>query len=82
MAGIGTHKELMKNCEVYQSDCKISVIRGGIGMRDRQRRRGPMGGHGRGMMSDEKAKDFKGSMKKLLLYLSAYKFRFLLLSLQ
>ena len=26
-----------------------------------QRRRGPMGGHGR-MMSGEKAKDFKGSM--------------------
>ena len=29
-----------------------------------QRRRGPMGGHGR-MMSGEKAKDFKGSMAKL-----------------
>ena len=31
-----------------------------------QRRRGPMGGHGR-MMSGEKAKDFKGSMAKLFL---------------
>ena len=28
-----------------------------------QRRRGPMGGHG--MQPTEKAKDFKGSMKKL-----------------
>ena len=29
MAGIGTHKELMANCEVYQQIAKISVIRGG-----------------------------------------------------
>lgn len=34
-------------------------------------RRGPM--HGGGKMSGEKAKDFKGTMKKLMGYLSAYK---------
>lgn len=33
--------------------------------------RGPMG-HGRGMMSGEKAKDFKGTMKKLMSYLGKY----------
>lgn len=33
--------------------------------------RGPM--HGRGKMAGEKAKDFKGTMKKLMEYLSAYK---------
>lgn len=38
-------------------------------------RRGPMGGHGpmRGMGPGEKAKDFKGTMKKLLSYLSQFK---------
>ena len=36
-----------------------------------QRRRGPMGGHGR-MMSGEKAKDFKGTMKKLMRPLAAH----------
>lgn len=34
-------------------------------------RRGPMG-HGRGMMPGEKAKDFKGTMKKLMSYLGKY----------
>ena len=33
--------------------------------------RGPMG-HGRGMMPGEKAKDFKGTMKKLMTYLGKY----------
>ena len=77
MAGIGTHKELMANCEVYQQIARISVIRGGTGMSE-QRRRGPMGGHGR-MMSGEKAKDFKGSMAKLFRYMGRYKFRFILM---
>jgi ATP-binding cassette subfamily B multidrug efflux pump len=40
-------------------------------------RRGPMGGHGpmgRGMMmGGEKARDFKGTMLKLIRYLGAYK---------
>ena len=37
--------------------------------------RGPMGGHGpmAGMMKGEKARDFKGTMLKLIRYLSAYK---------
>lgn len=40
------------------------------------RRRGPMGGHGPmgGMMGGEKAKDFKGTFKKLLAYIGRYKF--------
>ena len=42
-----------------------------------QRRRGPMGGHG--MQPTEKAKDFKGSMKKLFGYMGRYKFRFILM---
>ena len=42
-----------------------------------QRRRGPMGG--RGMQPTEKAKDFKGSMKKLFGYMGRYKFRFILM---
>lgn len=42
-------------------------------------KRGPMGGHGpmRGM-GTEKAKDFKGSLKKLFHYLSAYKFKIII----
>lgn len=40
-----------------------------------QKRRGPMG-HGHGMTAGEKAKDFKGSMKKLFKYMEHYKFRF------
>ena len=42
-----------------------------------QRRRGPMGGHG--MQPTEKAKDFKGSMKKLFGYMGRYKIRFILM---
>ena len=42
-----------------------------------QRRRGPMGGHGR--QPTEKAKDFKDSMKKLFGYMGRYKFRFILM---
>ena len=38
-----------------------------------------MGRMGRGRMSGEKAKDFSGSMKKLLNYMKRYKFRFLLM---
>ena len=41
-------------------------------MSNQPRRRGPMGGPGR-MGSGEKAKDFKGTMKKLFTYLSEYK---------
>lgn len=37
------------------------------------KRRGPMGGPGRGMVPGEKAKDFKGSIGKLITYLGNYK---------
>lgn len=42
------------------------------------RRRGPFGGRGPAGAPVEKAKDFKGSMKKLLQYLGRYKFRIFL----
>ena len=38
-----------------------------------QRRHGPMGGPGRGMMPGEKAKDFKGTVGKLLKYMGKFK---------
>ena len=41
------------------------------------RRGGPMGGGPMAMMPGAKAKDFKGSVKKLAAYLSPYKFRIL-----
>ncbi len=42
-------------------------------MAQNQQRRGPMGGHGPGpMMAGEKAKDFKGTMKKLLGYMKRF----------
>jgi ATP-binding cassette subfamily B multidrug efflux pump len=44
--------------------------------RGQMRGRGPFGGHGpmgRGMMRGEKARDFKGTMVKLVAYLGAYK---------
>ena len=45
--------------------------------------RGPvMGGHrSRAMNSGEKAKDFKGAMKRLLKYMERYKIRFVLMFL-
>lgn len=44
----------------------------------RQGRRGPMGhGHGRGMRPGEKAKDFQGTIKKLIRYMSVYKIQML-----
>ncbi len=44
----------------------------------RTARPGGMMGHGRGM-SGEKARDFKGTLKKLLRYMDRYKMRFLLM---
>ncbi len=44
------------------------------------RRRGPMGHGGHGMPG-EKAKDFRGTMKKLMVYLGAYKFQLLLVGI-
>ncbi len=38
-------------------------------------RRGPMGGHGpgHGMMPGEKAKDFKGTLKKMIAFMGRFK---------
>lgn len=50
----------------------------------KQQKRPPMRrgmGHGPGMMPGEKAKDFKGSIKKLCSYLAKYKFRIFLVML-
>ena len=44
------------------------------------RRRGPMGHGGHGMLG-EKAKDFRGTMKKLMVYLGAYKLQLLLVGI-
>ena len=44
----------------------------------REQRRGPAGrGHGHGMRPGEKAKDFKGTIKKLVRYMSIYKIQML-----
>lgn len=43
-----------------------------------ENKRGPMG-HGPGMQSTEKAKDFKGSMARILRYMGRYKIRFILM---
>ncbi len=77
MAGIGTHKELMKNCEVYRQIAMSQLSEEGIGMSEQRRRKGPMGG--RGIQPTEKAKDFKGAMAKLFRYMGRYKFRFMLM---
>lgn len=49
-------------------------------MSNQSRKRGPMGGNGPmgGMGAGEKAKDFKGTIKKLLQYMANYKFQILL----
>lgn len=49
-------------------------------MSNQSRKRGPMGGNGPmgGMGAGEKAKDFKGTIKKLLQYMANYKFQIFL----
>ena len=44
------------------------------------RPRGPMGGHGRGM-SGEKAKNFKGAMKRLFIYMERYRIQLFIMLL-
>lgn len=41
--------------------------------KEQKRPRGPMGGPGHGMMPGEKAKDFSGTLKKLLNYMGKYR---------
>lgn len=43
-------------------------------MAEQSTHRAPRGPHGRGMMPGEKAKDFKGTIKKLLRYIGKYKY--------
>lgn len=60
-------------------DCIITVVKGGVGMSEQNKNvkpqvKGPMGPMGPGMMrGGEKAKNFKGTMKKLIAYMSEYK---------
>ena len=44
-------------------------------------RRGPMGGHGHGMGAGEKAKDFKGTMGKLIRYMGAFKIQMIFVAI-
>ncbi len=45
-----------------------------------ERPRGPMGRHGRGM-SGEKAKNFKGAMKRLFIYMERYRIQLFIMLL-
>ena len=62
IVGKGTHEELLKNCDVYMQIAQFKM--------PPKRPRGPMG-RGPGMVT-EKARDFKGSTKKLIKYLGRY----------
>ena len=87
IVGKGTHEELLRNCEVYQQIAAITAFGRRTESRDAERRRMKMSekqgrhtghrhmGHGpmHGMGAGEKAKDFKGTLKKLLHYLSMFK---------
>lgn len=44
-------------------------------------RRGPMGGHGHGMGAGEKAKDFKGTMGKLIRYMGSFKIQMIFVAI-
>ncbi len=96
IAGIGTHRALMKTCKVYyeivSSQLSMEEISEGIRMsQDRKEQRsggnmgmggGPMGrGGGWGAMGRpvEKAKDFKGTSKRLLGYFLPQKYRLVIL---
>ena len=59
-------------------DCGKSAFKGGIGMSEPKRNAPRPHRPGRGMMPTEKAKDFKGSFKKLISYLSPFKFKILI----
>ena len=96
IAGIGTHRALMKTCKVYyeivSSQLSMEEISEGNRMsQDRKEQRsggnmgmggGPMGrGGGWGAMGRpvEKAKDFKGTSKRLLGYFLPQKYRLVIL---
>ncbi len=71
IAGIGTHEQLMKTCEVYQEIAIRSCQRRNWAMTQNNEDAAPMGGHGmRG--TGEKARDFGGTMKQLMKTLRPY----------
>lgn len=65
IVGKGTHEELLNTCPVYQQIAKSQLSEDDLKKARRcltmsnNRRRGPMGGPGRGMAPGEKAKDLK-----------------------
>ncbi len=78
IVGKGTHEELLNTCRFisrlpnrnYQ---KMTLRKQGRCLTmSNNRRRGPMGGPGRGMAPGEKAKDLKGTMVKLIKYMRRF----------
>ena len=80
MAGLGTHRELMKNVRFTgRSQCRSYQRRNWPMSEQRRMPGGRMGHGGRGMGPGEKARDFRGAMAKLFRYMGRYKFRFILM---
>ncbi len=71
IVGKGTHKEFLKTCEAYYQIASSQLSEKELKEARSERRKNNMPrGRGRGpQMSNEKAKDFKGTMKKLMAYL-------------
>ena len=79
IVGCGTHKELLENCTQYYEIASSQLSRGGISVSEENNRtkdsakRSPMGGGMMpGMMPGAKAKNFKGSLVKLISYLGKH----------
>ena len=79
IVGKGTHEELLNTCPVYQQIAKSQLSEDDLKKArevcltmSNNRRRGPMGGPGRGMAPGEKAKDLKGTMVKLIKYMRRF----------
>ena len=82
MAGIGHPQGTDEELRGLPPDRHVTAFRGGISMSENKARGPMMGGHrSRAMNSGEKAKDFKGAMKRLLKYMERYKIRFVLMFL-
>lgn len=77
VVGIGTHRDLIENCEVYQANSFITTFKGGTNVMSNNlggKKHGGFGGPMGGMkFAGGKAKDFKGTFKKLLNYLKPYR---------
>ena len=58
--------------DVYKR--QVPAFRGGVGMSNHRPQRGPMGGGPAAARPAEKAKDFRGTFKKLMRYIRAYWF--------